>query len=307
LTSQKKLLATGRSGFVGSALAAYLHDGHAAELALCDVAEFHDLLDPQSLRRMVDQWQPDLIIHLAAQAHVADSWRDPAATLQVNVVGTGNLLKVLDDAGFAGRLLYVSSADVYGMVPPEAMPVAESREPVPRSPYGASKIGAEVLCRQWARTRSLDVVIARPFNHAGPGQRPDFALSGFAREIAAIKLGLQPAHIAVGDLDVTRDYLDVRDVISAYLALLANGQRGETYNICSGRECHLRETLDLMLEIAGVQAEVAVDPARLRPSEQRRMWGSHDKITQRTGWQPGIPLRDMLSRLLDHWTQELKP
>jgi len=307
LTPQKKLLVTGLSGFVGSALAAYLKAGCATGVELCEVTEIHDLLDPASLRRMVDRWQPDWIIHLAAQSHVADSWNDPAATLQVNVVGTGNLLKVLEDTGFAGRLLYVSSADVYGQVPTEDMPVTEAREPAPRSPYGASKVTAEVLCRQWARTRSLDVVIARPFNHAGPGQRTDFALPGFAREIAAIKLGLQPPRIATGNLDVTRDYLDVRDVIAAYLALLSSGLRGEVYNICSGRECHLRETLEQMLAIAGVRADIVVDPARLRPAEQRRMRGNHDKITQRTGWQPAIPLHDTLSQLIEHWTRELRP
>jgi GDP-4-dehydro-6-deoxy-D-mannose reductase len=306
LKPQKKLLATGQSGFVGSALASYLQAGHAPDVELCNVVEFHDLLEPGSLRQMAQTYRPDWIIHLAAQSHVADSWNDPAATLQVNTTGTANLLKALQDTGFQGRLLYVSSADVYGKVPADQMPVTESREPAPRSPYGASKVGAEVLCRQWARTRPLDVLIARPFNHTGPGQRPDFALSGFAREIAAIKLGLQPARIAVGDLDVTRDYLDVRDVLAAYLALLRSGQTGEIYNVCSGRESNLRQTLDLLMQIAGVQAQVVQDPQRLRPAEQRRMCGSHERLTAATGWQPSIELRDTLRQLLDYWTQELK-
>lgn len=302
---QKKLLATGQSGFVGSALASYLQQRHAPDVTLCDVAEFHDLLDPDSLRRMAQTYKPDWIIHLAAQSHVAQSWDDPAGTLQVNTTGTANLLHALQETGFAGRLLYVSSADVYGAVPIGEMPVTESREPAPRSPYGASKVGAEVLCRQWARARPLQVLIARPFNHTGPGQRPDFALSGFAREIAAIRLGLQPARIAVGDLDVTRDYLDVNDVLGAYLALLRTGRNGEIYNVCSGRETHLRQALDLLLDIAGVRAEVVVDPLRLRPAEQRRMCGSHAKLTADTGWQPTTDLRDTLAQLLDYWTQEL--
>jgi GDP-4-dehydro-6-deoxy-D-mannose reductase len=266
-----------------------------------------DLLDPTQLRAMIHEHQPDWVVHLAAQSHVPQSWSDPARTLEVNVCGTANLLNALSEADFRGRLLYVSSADVYGSVVDADLPLTEDTPLTPRSPYASSKVAAEVLCRQWALTRDLDVVIARPFNHTGPRQRPDFALPGFAREIAAIKRGRQPAQVLAGDLDVTRDFLDVRDVVNAYLALLAGGRGGQTYNVCSGREVHLADALRRLVDMAGVQAEIAVDPARFRPAEQRRVYGSHAKLTADTGWVPRIPLDETLQQLLDYWIRELDP
>jgi len=305
LKHRKKLLATGHRGFVGTALKEFLESHPDHEVSWCALAEEPDVLDPDRLRRAIEEHRPDWIIHLAAQSHVPSSWADPAATLRVNVGGTANLLKALVDTGFSGRLLYVSSADIYGAVPESQLPVTEQAAAAPRNPYATSKVAGEELCRQWARTQPLDVVIARPFNHTGAGQRPDFALPAFAREIAAIKLGRQAPHVLTGDLDVTRDFLDVRDVVAAYLALLARGASGDTYNVCSGREVHLGGALRMLAGLAGVRAEIATDPERLRPSEQRRMCGSHARLTAATDWQPRIDLRDTLAQLLDYWIQEI--
>jgi GDP-4-dehydro-6-deoxy-D-mannose reductase len=305
LTRVKKLLATGHRGFVGTALREFLQSHSDAPAVWCPLTRESDLLDPTQMRAMIDEHQPDWVVHLAAQSHVPQSWSDPAHTLQVNVCGTANLLNALSEAGFRGRLLYVSSADVYGSVQQADLPVTEEAPAAPRSPYASSKVAAEVLCRQWAGTRGLDVVIARPFNHTGPGQRLDFALPRFAREIAAIKLGRQAPQVLAGDLDVTRDFLDVRDVVNAYLALLARGRSKEIYNVCSSSEVHMGDALRRLAEMAGVQAEIATDPARFRPAEQRRMCGRHAKITADTGWVPRIPLDETLQQLLDHWTREL--
>jgi GDP-4-dehydro-6-deoxy-D-mannose reductase len=305
LKQPKKLLATGHRGFVGTAFREFLECHGDGSAVWCPLTRESDLLDPAQMRAMIDEHQPDWVVHLAAQSHVPQSWSDPAGTLQVNVCGTANLLKALSDAGFRGRLLYVSSADVYGSVHQAQLPVTEAAPLAPRSPYASSKVAAEALCRQWAATRALDVVIARPFNHTGPGQRLDFALPGFAREIAAIKLGRKEPQVLAGDLDVTRDFLDVRDVVAAYLALLARGRSDHTYNVCSGSEVHLGDALQRLAGLAGVQAGIAIDRARFRPSEQRRMCGSHAKITADTGWVPRIPLDETLQQLLDHWTREL--
>ena len=265
-----------------------------------------NVMDTEQLRGAIAARQPDWIIHLAAQSHVPSAWADPAGTLGVNAGGTANLLKAMGDAGFSGRLLYISSADIYGAVSEANLPVTEDAPVAPRNPYATSKVAGEELCRQWARTRPLDVVIARPFNHTGAGQRPDFALPAFAREIAAIKLKRQAPRVLTGDLNVTRDFLDVRDVIAAYLALLEGGTAGETYNVCSGREVHLGDALGMLARMAGVQAEIVTDPARLRPAEQRRMCGSHARITAATGWKPSIDLSDTLNGLLNYWMQELE-
>lgn len=305
MKQRKKLLATGHRGFVGTAFGQFLQANPEHAVSWCAPDDEPDVLDPARLRRALDEHRPDWVVHLAAQSHVPSSWADPAATLHLNAGGTANLLSALSDSGFTGRLLYVSSADIYGAVVPSSLPLTEDARAAPRNPYATSKLAGEELCRQWRRTQPLDVVIARPFNHTGAGQRPDFALPAFAREIAAIKLGLQPARILTGDLDVTRDFLDVRDVVAAYLALLARGASGETYNVCSGREVHLGEALRTLVELAGLKAEIATDPARLRPAEQRRMCGSHARISAATGWEPRIPLRDTLQQLLDYWMQEL--
>ncbi len=302
---RKKLLATGHLGFVGTAMREFLQAEGDHEASWCLLDKEPDVLDGAALRATVEKFRPDWILHLAAQSHVPSSWSDPLTTLLVNAGGTANLLKALDDTGFTGRLLYISSADIYGQVPEEELPLTENTPPAPRNPYSSSKVAGEELCRQWARTRPLDVVIARPFNHTGAGQRPDFALPAFAQTVAAIKHGRQEPKILTGDLDVTRDFLDVRDVVAAYLALLAKGRGGETYNVCSGREVHLGDALRMLVELAGVNAEIETDPQRLRPSEQRRMFGDHSRLTQATGWVPRYSLTDTLTQLLDYWMQDL--
>jgi GDP-4-dehydro-6-deoxy-D-mannose reductase len=305
LNRPKKLLATGHRGFVGTALREFMETTGDGPAVWCPLSRQSELLEPRELSEMLAEHQPDWVVHLAAQSHVQHSWTDPAGTLQVNVCGTANLLNALTGAGFTGRLLYVSSADVYGAVPECGLPVSEEADVAPRSPYASSKVAAEVLCRQWARTRQLDLVIARPFNHTGPGQRADFALPAFARELAAIKLQRQAPRISVGDLDVTRDFLDVRDVANAYLSLLSKGRSGEIYNVCSGREVNLGDALQRMVALAEVVADIEVDPEKLRPSEQRRMRGSHAKITAHTGWVPRIPLDETLTQVLNFWIREL--
>lgn len=303
-------MATGHDGFVGQALhsvlAAQAWQAQGRTIHWCPPQPGFDVRNEDSIRRSLELARPDWVLHLAAQSHVPTAWSDPAGTLQVNAGGTALLLKVLAQMQFTGRVLFVSSADVYGTVPETELPITEQREPAPRNPYASSKVAAEVICRQWGRTHGLDIVIARPFNHTGSGQRPDFALPAFAREVAAIAAGLQPPRVLTGDLQVTRDFLDVRDVVAAYLALLAQGEGGQTYNVCSGREVLLHDALMLLLQRAGVQAEVATDPSRLRPAEQRRVCGSHHKITASTGWQPQIALHDTLSDLLEHWNRELQ-
>lgn len=266
----------------------------------------YDMCSADSLRELLAMHQPDWVIHLAAQSHVPTAITNPVETLQVNTVGTANLLDALTASRFQGRLLYVSSADVYGAVPDTDLPVNEMRVPAPRNPYATSKLAAEMLCLQWARTCPLDVVIARPFNHTGAGQGPQFALPAFARAVAEIATGRHPPHIQTGDLNVTRDFSDVRDVVAAYLLLFRRGRAGEIYNVCSGTECRLGQALNALLRLANVQATTVHDTARLRPTEQRRMCGDPRKIMSETGWSPGYSLESTLQQLLDHWLQELK-
>lgn len=294
---RQTLLVTGLSGFVGQHLQCRLRD---SSWELLDPAGV-DLLDVASLDRCLLERCPDAVIHLAGQTFVPESFREPRSTFEVNLLGTLNLLQALKRRGFGGTFLYVSSGDVYGQLSETDLPVDEHLMPRPRNPYAVSKVSAELLCRQWSYTEPWRIMIARPFNHIGPGQREEFVISGMARQLVRIRKGLQTPRLDVGDVDITRDFLDVRDVIDAYLHLLRCGANGEVYNVCSGTERRIRDLITQLAGLAGVEVELVQDPARLRPSEQRRVVGCSRKIQEETGWKPGISIMETLQSVLSDW------
>ena len=255
---------------------------------------------------MVRSICPDAVLHLAGLTSVADSFREPEAYFDVNFRGTHNLLNALRAGGFDGRMLYVSSGDCYGAVGPDELPVDENRPLRPRSPYAVSKVAAEVLCYQWSQTEHFDVMIARPFNHLGAGQDARFAVASFARQVARIRTGRADATVVTGNLEITRDFSDVRDVVRAYLALLEHGKTSEVYNVGSGRETRLRDVLEALLSQAGVTATIRTDPARLRADEQRRAVADVRKIDADTGWSASTPLATTLQDMLDDWSERVE-
>mgnify|MGYP003686209877 CR=1 FL=1 len=296
---KKRLLVTGLTGFVGHHLQALL-DYSDRGWVLITVPEPFDLLRPETL----DVWcgqQPDAVIHLAGQTFVPEAFRDPARTLEVNLLGTLNLLQALKAHGFGGAFLYVSSGDVYGQVDAIDMPVTEQLAPHPRNPYAVSKVAAELLCQQWSYTEPWRIMVARPFNHIGAGQSESFVVSSIARQLVRMCQGVQVPRLEVGDIDVTRDFLDVGDVIEAYLLLLEKGVNGEVYNVCSGHERKVRDIIVEMARLAGVEVELVQDPARMRRAEQRRVVGNSDKLQRETGWKPGIHITDTLQSVLSDW------
>lgn len=300
----KKLLVTGQSGFVGSHLLQYLADSSVWHVL---PTPLFDLCDPASLEHMLAPDCPDAVIHLAGQTFVPEAFRDPAKTIQINLLGTLNLLQALKARGFNGTFLYISSGDVYGQVDEAQLPIRESLPPDPRNPYAVSKLSAELLCRQWGHSEGWRMLIARPFNHVGSGQNESFVLSSVARQLTRVKLGLQAPQLLIGDIDVTRDFLDVRDVIAAYILLLESGCKGDIYNVCSGKERLLRDLIVEMSQLAGVQVELVQDPARMRRAEQRRVMGNAEKLQEMTGWRAGITITETLQSMLSDWaTRELE-
>jgi GDP-4-dehydro-6-deoxy-D-mannose reductase len=292
-TESRKVLVTGNSGFVGRHFCS-CYGGNP----LADQNGLVDLRDAARVRQAVASAVPDAVVHLAGQSSVAESFADPIATFAVNFTGTLNLLEALAAAGFQGVFLYVGSADVYGRTNESELPIRETQPLRPRSPYAVSKVAAEALCYQWSQTHDFRVVLTRPFNQIGPGQDKRFAVSNFARQILDIRCGRQSPFLVTGNLDVSRDFTDVRDAVRAYRMLLAIGQNGEVYNLCSGEERSLRSIVEAMLRIAGVQAEVQVDPDRLRPTEQRRVVGDPAKIRDTIGWSPEVPFASTLTDIL---------
>jgi GDP-4-dehydro-6-deoxy-D-mannose reductase len=199
----------------------------------------------------------------------------------------------------------VGSGDAYGVVSEEDLPIAESHPVRPRNPYAVSKAAAEMLCYQWSQTEGMDVVMVRPFNHIGPGQSEQFAVSNFARQVVEIRQRRREPVIEAGDLSVVRDFTDVADVVHAYIALLEGGKTGEIYNVCSGQGYALGDLLQRMLALAGVRAKVVTDTTRLRPSEQKRVVGSNRKLVEATGWRPEVAIEQSLRNILDDWEVRL--
>lgn len=296
---KKRLFVTGLTGFVGHHIQSRLTSADSV-WELLPVASRYDLSQPQCLEGLWPEL-PDAVIHLAGQTFVPEAFRDPARTLQVNLLGTLNLLQALKARGFNGTFLYISSGDVYGQVSESVLPIDENQPPCPRNPYAVSKLSAEFLCQQWGLTEGWPVIIARPFNHIGTGQKDSFVIASAARQIARIKQGLQAPRLEVGDIDVTRDFLDVSDVVSAYLAMLHSGTPGQIYNVCSGQEQSIRGLIEQLADIAQVDMQLIQDPARLRRAEQRRVCGSHARLQHATGWTPGITTQQSLRAILSDW------
>lgn len=301
----RRVLVTGSDGFVGGVVLQMMRDDpQLAGWQAIPLPAGFDLLDERATGALVRDGRPEAVLHLAAQSSVTAAFEDPAGTIRVNVLGTLNLLAALRAAAFAGPFLYVSSGDVYGSVPEAKLPVTEDCPAEPRNPYAVSKLAAEALCRQWALTERMHIVIARPFNHIGPGQSDRFVVPALARQVAAVRRRGAPPVIDVGDVDVTRDFTDVRDIVRAYFLLLRRGVAGERYNVASGIETRVAWILDALVELAGVQVEIRRDPARLRAAEQRRSAGDPGKLKRATGWEPRIALRDSLAAVLESVDKE---
>ncbi len=292
-----RALLTGASGFVGGHLVEALRR-EGAEILACggprDASEGYrpiDLADAQSLRDVLDSFRPTVIFHLAAQTFVPESLRSPAETYEINVMGTVRLAEAV--RAYAGgprpRILFTSSAEVYGRREADEFPLRETLDLRPATPYGASKAAAEAILLAHARGFDLDVVVARAFNHIGPGQDERFVVSSLAAQLARVASGEAP-HLLVGNLGAARDFLDVRDVVAAYVALATDGERGEVYNVCSGKAVAIRDVLRELIAIARVPVEVREDPLRFRSAEIPLYVGDPQKLRERTGWQPGIPL-----------------
>lgn len=296
-----KILLTGSTGFVGA---------HIRALFKCVPLEDNqgpiDLRDAQRVGKAITEIRPDRVIHLAAQSFVPESFRAPRETFDVNFIGTFNLLNALKAVNFTGRMLYVGSGDMYGCVSETALPIMEETPLRPRSPYAVSKVAAEALCYQWSQTENFEILMARPFNHIGPGQGLQFVVPVLASQLAMIAKGLRKPILEVGDVDVTRDFSDARDIVRAYRAILQGGRNGEAYNVCSGRETSIREILERLVEISGLSVSIQPSGDRFRPSEQRRMVGSFKKLHIETGWVPEITLEKSLSDIYNYSCEGLK-
>jgi GDP-4-dehydro-6-deoxy-D-mannose reductase len=304
---------TGANGFVGRHLTTALRTSGRTPLI-----EWHrrvtatghaapsvrgvDILDRDAVRCAVADDRPARIVHLAGAPHVGNSWRDALPTLEVNVRGTHHLLDAVRREHPTCRVLIVTSGMIY-RAGPDALD--EDAPLVPSNPYGLSKLAQDQLARIAAADEGLDVVVARPFNHIGPGQDPSFAVASFSRQIALIEAGLLPPELRVGNLEARRDLTDVRDVVRAYAQILASGESGSAFNVCSGRAHRIGDLLDGLLRQSRIPIRVTTDPDRMRPSDIPLLLGSHATLTRTLGWTPAIPIETTLVDTLTWWRVEV--
>lgn len=295
-------LLIGGTGFVGR----HLQRSLLPRFKVIATGRDADIRDTAGIGSLVKSASPDMVVNLASITTVRESFQDPLDTYRIGFLGTLNLLTALKECGFRGRMLNVSSSEVYGFPSDELLPVDEQALLRPMSPYSVSKAATEALCHQWSQTEQFEVVTARPFTHIGPGQSDRFAISNFAKQIAEISIGKKTPVIKVGNLHATRDITDVRDVVRAYRLLLEKGRNGETYNICSGREIGIKALLNELIELAGIEISVEPDESLMRNAEQKRVYGSYEKIHNETGWDPLVSINQTLADTLSYWVDMLK-
>lgn len=305
-----RVLITGVSGFVGRHLVAALtargDEGHGFGLGERPthppLASWHpgDMLDADAMEAAVAASRPDAVVHLAGQSSPAISFQQPVETYRINAMGTWTLLEAVRRHAPRARVLVVGSGDVYGPQP-EGSRVAEDAPFRPVSPYGLSKAAADALSDAFAREHGLAVIRTRSFGHTGPGQSPAFAIASFARQIVAVEAGRTEPVLKVGNLDVTRDLTDVREVVEAYLALIERGRPGAAYNVCRGEGVKLREAVDRMVAQARVPVRIEVDPARVRPVDVSYLVGEPAAMARDTGWRAALPLDRTLGDVLQDW------
>ncbi|WP_406698052.1 GDP-mannose 4,6-dehydratase [Singulisphaera sp. Ch08] len=313
-----RVLVTGVSGFVGGHLAEHLIDSgdlvvglsargvwptelaHLARqvrIEACDLAEASE----SDLADLISRKQPKVIYHLAAQANPQASMTDPRGTWALNLGGTLNLLEAVKATGLSPKVVLVGSGVSYGNPGPEHLPVSESCPLRPNNPYAASKAAADLLGIQHYLAHGTDVVIVRPFNHAGPRQGANYVLGGLARQVAEVEAGRR-ARIEVGNLDVVRDFTDVRDVVRGYRLLAQAGASGEIYNLGTGQGTKIADALAILTSLARAPIEVYVDPARVRPVDQPLLVADSTKL-RAAGWVPSFSIEQTLADMLQYWRE----
>jgi GDP-4-dehydro-6-deoxy-D-mannose reductase len=292
-----KAVVTGARGFVGRHLSEHLV-AHGAEVVALDVDDERpvDITDRNAVVRRIAEESPDVVYHLAARSHVGDSWNDGEILTAVNVGGTRAVLDACVAAG-VGRVLVVGSAEQYGAVDPDAIPIDEHVECRPISPYGRSKADAEGAALDAHRAHGLAVVCTRAFNHTGPGQSPTFLVPGLAVRIAAAE---RDGHdeITLGNGDPVRDFTDVRDVVRAYALLAERGVAGEVYNVCSGHGVRVGDVAAMLVARSTRPLRVISDTELVRPVDVPVLVGNPAKLVAATGWQPEHPLDATLDDVL---------
>ena len=317
----KKYLITGYSGFVSRHFLEYL-DGHATTAFIkgLDIInpefpqhsyknirvqfEKIDLLNQNHVENIIFNFQPDYIINLASYSSVAFSWKEPILSFQNNMNIYLNLLESVRKLNLPVRILSIGSSEEYGNVDEKSLPLTEAHIPRPLNPYAVARVSQEMISKVYVDGYGLDIVMTRSFNHIGPFQKDIFVVSSFARQLVEIKNNHDRSReLVTGDVSIVRDFTDVRDVVVAYDLLLKKGRAGEIYNVCSGKGTSLHEIIGIMTGILDINIQIKVNEKLVRPSDNKIIIGTNEKIKREVGWKNIIPLETSLNDILDYWRQ----
>ncbi len=319
----KKVLITGMTGMVGS---------HLADLLLSEEQDCQifgtkrwrsplnninhllgrvtlfdcNLADSMNCLKLIDAVRPDYIFHLAALSYVPDSWVLPEVTLSNNTMMQLHLFEAIRHVGIDPIVQVALSSEQYGKVFPHEVPIRENNPFRPLSPYAVSKVGQDMLAYQYHQSYGLKVIRTRAFNHEGPRRGEVFVTSNFAKQIAEIEAGIKPPIIYVGNLSAQRDWSDVRDIVRGYWLAVQHCIPGEDYVLASGKSRTIRQMLDILLSFTSKKIEIAVDPARMRPSDVEILQGDASKFKAATGWEPRYAFEQTMEDLLNYWRHEIK-
>lgn len=302
-----KVLVTGANGFVGQHLVAELRSFDIE----CETVGGRHLGNQENTYNLdlvvsseadsIDFSDVSGVIHLAGLASVGPSFDEPMRYIDTNIRIQTNLFEAALKQNAKPRFLVISTGALYD--PSAKLPLTETSPVLASSPYAVSKLGQESMAQYYAK-RGFEVVIARPFNHIGPGQGPGFIVPYIAQQIIACEKGEQ-TQISVGNLDAQRDYTDVRDITRAYRLLLEKGTPGEIYNVCSGNPLSGHQILEGLTKTSSREYEVVQDPAKLRPADNPVIYGDHAKLTEATGWQPEISLEQTFADVIEDWRKKV--
>ena len=317
----KRILITGFTGFVSNYLVEHLleSDEDIEIIGISRSSSFDktvrgkrvhvlrvDLNDRKYVEDLLSYYRPNEIFHLASDSSVSYSWNHPVSSFQNNTNIFLNLIESVRLQKLDCKILSVGSSEEYGVVETSNLPLTEDAPLNPVSPYAVARVSQELLSRIYAKGYGLNIVLTRSFNHIGPGQKNTFVISSFARQIAELRMGATK-HVEAGDLTIIRDFLDVRDVVKAYMRLMQSGVSGEVYNVCSGNGFSLEQVLDKLRVIAEVDFSISINPAFLRPADNPVIIGSNKKIREACDWSPIIELEESLKQMVAYWERIVDP
>jgi len=308
------VLVTGASGFVGPYAIAALHERGWTAWALSrsggDVGRARgiaaDVTDGDGVRVALERSRPDVVLHLAAQSSVQASFRNPVGTISNNIGGAATLLYAALELEPRPRVIVVGSAEEYGAVEPDDLPIGERQPLAPVSPYGVGKAAQSLLAESLYRSEGLRTVVMRPFNHTGPGQEPRFSIPTFARQVARIEAGLEAPVLRTGNLDTRRDFTDVRDIAAAYALAAETGEPGRAYNLGSGVSVQMRWVVDEIVRRSTVDLRIETDAGRTYSGDIPELRADASAFREASGWAPRIPLEQTLSDVLAYWRAQVR-